>query len=295
MSTASGPLAGKTILITGATRGIGEVAAVELAKLGATIVAVGRERSRMDATAAAIRAASGRAPDTLLGDLSSQADVRRLAGEFRARYDRLDVLVNNAGAVFTSRHESRDGIEMTWALNHLSYLLLTNELLDLLKASGPARVVSVSSEAHRGARIHWDDPEGKRGFNAWGAYGQSKLANILFTVELARRLEGTRVTANCLHPGFVATGFGKNNGGLWQWLMGLAQLAAISPAEGAKTTIYLASSPEVAAISGRYFDKSKVAVPSAEAQRAADATRLWELSERMVGISPAPAPRAAAG
>jgi retinol dehydrogenase 12 len=273
---------GKTILITGATRGIGAVTAQELAKQGARVVVVGRDETRAAETARAIVAVGGTA-DVLLADLSVQADIRRLAQEVRARYERLDVLINNAGAVFTTRQESRDGIEMTWALNHLSYFLLTTLLLDMLVASGPARVVNVSSEAHRGGRINFDDPEGKRGFNAWQAYSQSKLANILFTRELARRLEGTPLTANSLHPGFVATNFGKSNGGVWQWLFGLAHLAAISPEQGAQTTIYLASSPEVAGVSGAYFDKSRPATPSPAAQDAAAAARLWTLSEQQTG------------
>jgi NAD(P)-dependent dehydrogenase (short-subunit alcohol dehydrogenase family) len=273
---------GKTILITGATRGIGAVTAQELAKQGARVIVVGRDAGRAEDIARTIVAAGGVA-DVLVADLSVAAEVRRLAQEVRARYERLDVLVNNAGAVFTTRQENRDGIELTWALNHLSYFLLTTLLLDLLVTSGSARVVNVSSEAHRGGRINFDDPEGKRGFNAWQAYSQSKLANILFTNELARRLEGTAVTANSLHPGFVATNFGKSNGGIWQWLFSLAQFAAISPEQGAQTTIYLASSPEVAGVSGKYFDKSRPATPSPAAQDAVAATRLWELSERQIG------------
>jgi NAD(P)-dependent dehydrogenase (short-subunit alcohol dehydrogenase family) len=293
MTTAE--MAGKRVLITGATRGIGEVAALELARMGADVVAVGRDQARADATAGRIRAATGRTVDMLLADLSSQAEVRRLAETVRSRYDRLDVLVNNAGAVFMERRLSPDGIELTWALNHLSYFLLTNLLLDLLRASAPARMVNVSSEAHRGGQINFADPEGKAGFSGWAAYSQSKLANILFTVELARRLEGSGVTANALHPGFVATGFGKNNGGLWSGLMSLAQLMAIKPDAGARTTVYLASSPEVARVSGKYFDKAKAVTPSAAAQSAADAARLWELSEQMVGLSSGPALRGGGG
>lgn len=285
---------GKTVLITGATRGIGEVAAVELAKLGARVVVVGRDRARGEEAVRTVNEAGGGDAGLLLADLSAQHEVRRLADQFRARYDRLDVLVNNAGAYFATRHESRDGIELTWALNHLAPFLLTNLLCDMLVASGPARVITVSSDAHRMGRINFSDPQGKRGYSGWGAYCQSKLANILFTVELARRLEGTGVTANSLHPGFVATNFGKSNGGVWQWLWGMAHLMAISPEQGAKTTIYLASSPEVAGVSGKYFDACRAVTPSSAARDEAAAARLWELSEAQL-ISPAPAPRGGAG
>ncbi|MEN9934728.1 MAG: hypothetical protein RLZZ387_1307 [Chloroflexota bacterium] len=286
----------KTVLITGATRGIGEVAAVELARKGAHVVVVGRDAARLEETARRVAEASGRRPGTLLADLSVQSEVRRVASEFRAAYSRLDVLINNAGAFYAERRVTRDGIEMTWALNHLSGFLLTSLLLDMLRASAPARIINVSSEAHRMGRMDFADVERRRGYSAWGAYGQSKLANILFTTELTRRLAGTGVTANALHPGFVATGFGKNNSGLWGWLLGLAQVMAISPEEGAKTTIYLASSPEVEGVSGKYFDKCRAVEPAAAAKDVAAAARLWELSERMVDLaSPAPAPRAAAG
>jgi NAD(P)-dependent dehydrogenase (short-subunit alcohol dehydrogenase family) len=275
------------VLITGATRGIGEVAALELARLGAHVVAVARNPARGEATVRRIREATGREVDLLLADLAAQAEVRRLAAEVHARYERLDVLVNNAGAVFTSRQVSPDGVELTWALNHLAPFLLTQLLIDIMKASAPARIVTVSSDAHRAGRIAWEDPEHRRGYNGWIAYSQSKLANVLFTVELARRLEGTGVTANVLHPGFVATGFGKNNGGLWRWLMGLAHLAAITPEEGAKTTVYLASAPEVEGVTGWYFERCAPLLPATAARSTADAARLWELSERMVGLTTA--------
>ncbi|HJZ48859.1 MAG TPA: SDR family oxidoreductase [Roseiflexaceae bacterium] len=279
-------LSGKICLVTGATAGIGEVTARRLAGMGAAVTIVGRNVERAAASAARIKAATGATVEFLLADLSSQADIRRLANEFLARHSRLDVLVNNAGAIFKRRLESVDGIEMTWALNHMSYFLLTNLLLGALQAAAPSCIVNVASDAHNGAQINFDDPQLKRGYSAWRAYGQSKLANILFTVELARRLDGTAVSANALHPGFVASNFGKNNGGLFAILIGLAQrVAAISPESGADTSIYLASSPEVAGVSGQYFETCRAVMPSAEAQDRTAAARLWQLSEALVGAT----------
>jgi len=279
-------LSGKICLITGATAGIGEVTARRLAGMGAAVTIVGRNVERAAASAARIKAATGATVEILVADLSSQADIRRLANEFLARHTRLDVLVNNAGAVFLRRLESVDGIEMTWALNYLSSFLLTNLLLGALHAAAPSRIVNVASDEHSGAQINFDDPQLKRGYSGRRAYGQSKLATILFTVELARRLDGTAVTANVLHPGFVASNFGKNNGGLFAILLGLAQrVAAISPESGAETSIYLASSPEVAGVSGQYLDKCRAVAPSAEAQDRTAAARLWQLSEALVGAT----------
>jgi retinol dehydrogenase-12 len=276
-------LTGKVCLVTGATRGIGEVTARELARQGAAVTIVGRSPERAAASAARIKAATGASAEVLIADLASQAQVRRLAGEFLTRHQHLDVLINNAGAVFTRRAESADGIEMTWALNHLSYFLLTNLLLGALRAAPAGRIVNVASDAHRGAKINFDDPQFKRGYNGWRAYGQSKLANILFTVELARRLEGSGVTANALHPGFVASGFGHNNGTVFGILIGLAQrVAAIDTEAGAKTSVYLASAPELAGVSGSYFEKSRAVAPSPEAQDTAAAARLWQISEELV-------------
>ena len=237
---------------------------------------------------AKIRQAVPAAPvDTFLADLSVQADVHRLADEVKVKYPKLDVLLNNAGAMIHPRQDSADGIEQTWALNHLAYFLLTDLLLDLLKATPGARVVSVASEAHRIARngINFADVEGKQSYGAWKAYGQSKLANILFTRELARRLKasGSTVTANCLHPGFVRTNFSAGKGfGFWAFRQ-LSRVMAISPEEGARTSIYLASSPEVAGTSGAYFAKSRPGQPTAAAQDDAAASRLWTLSEAMTG------------
>jgi NAD(P)-dependent dehydrogenase (short-subunit alcohol dehydrogenase family) len=270
-------------LITGATSGIGEVTARELARRGMHVIIVGRSAGRVAATVARIKQATGVEVETLIADLSSQAGVRSVAEAFLQRHQRLDVLINNAGGFFASRQVSADGIELTWALNHMSYFLLTNLLIDTLRASAPARVINVSSDAHRGGVIRWDDLLFTRGYNGWAAYAQSKLANILFSNELARCLEGTGVTSNALHPGFVATRFAHNNGIIWGGLMALMQrLFAITPEEGAQTSIYLATAPEVATISGRYFVKSRETPPAPQAQDMAAAARLWEISERMV-------------
>ena len=289
----SNSMHGKVVLITGATAGIGLVTARELARLGATVVGVARNPQKAAQVAEQIRADTGATVHFLIADLSSLAEVRRLADEFKRQYSRLDVLVNNAGAVNMTRQETVDGYELTFALNHLSYFLLTTLLLDLLKASAPSRIINVSSNAARGGRINFDDLEGRRGYSGFGAYSQSKLANILFTFELARRLQGTGVTVNALHPGFVATNFGHNNGGLMTTGIRLVQrFAALKPDQGAATQIYLASSPEVEGVTGQYFTKSRPAKAPAAAYDEADARRLWEVSERMTAerTSAAPAP-----
>lgn len=278
-------------LVTGATSGIGEVTARELARRGMHVVIVGRDAERTAATVARIKQATGVDVEPLIANLSSQAGVRSVAEAFVQRHTRLDVLVNNAGGFFAARQVSADGIEMTWALNHMNYFLLTNLLLDTLRASAPARVVNVSSDAHRGGRMRWDDLQFTRGYNGWAAYAQSKLANILFSNELARRLAGSGVTSNALHPGFVATRFAHNNGAFWGGAMALMQrLWAISPEEGAQTSIYLATAPEAATISGKYFAKSRETAPAPQAQDMDAAARLWEISERML-VSSAPVPR----
>ena len=282
----------KTILITGATAGIGEVAALELARMGATIVGVGRNPAKCTAVAERIRQETGNPKvDFLVADLSVQAQVRRVATEFRQRYDRLDVLINNAGAFYMQREMSTDGHEMTWALNHLAYFLLTDLLLDMLKASAPARIINVASDAHQGGTINLIDPEGKEKYSGWRAYAQSKLANIMFTYELARRLAidptASGVTVNTLHTGFIAINFARNNTTGWRRPFGLLltvlqRLAARSPQEGAETIIYLASDPTVTGITGQYFVKKMVAKSSAASHDATVSGRLWTLSEEMV-------------
>lgn len=280
-----GPMKGKTCLVTGATSGIGEIAARELARRGARVLIVGRSPARCAATVERIRAETGTsALESMVADLSSQAEVRRLADEVRGRCDRLDVLVNNAGGMFLDRRESVDRIELTLALNHLSYFLLTNALLPLLEAGTPARIVNVASDAHKGASIDFDDIQCRRRYSGWRAYQRSKLANILFTYELARRLEGTRVTANTLHPGFVRTNFFKDFTGWVGFLMKLgASLIAITPEEGARTTIHLASSPEVEGVTGQYFVKSRPARSSPQSHDRAAGERLWQISEELTG------------
>lgn len=280
----NGRLQNKIIMVTGATSGIGEATAHNVAAMGATLIIVARNPDKAAATQTSIQQQTGNQPEILLADLSTQAQIRQLATAFQAKYDRLDVLVNNAGVFNLSREESADGYEMTWATNHLNYFLLTNLLLDSLKASSAGRVVNVASGAHTGGEIFFDDPNLTENFSSWKAYSQSKLANVMFSYELARQLEGTSIMTNALHPGFVRTGFAKNNGLLGRLLMPVVGLAAISPEKGAETMTYLASSPEVDGVSGKYFDKKK-AIPSAEqSYDEAAQKRLWEISAEMVGL-----------
>jgi NAD(P)-dependent dehydrogenase (short-subunit alcohol dehydrogenase family) len=276
-------MTGKTVLITGATNGIGKEAARGLAKLGARVLIVGRNAQKCAETVAELQRSTGnQAIEALTADLSAMAEVRRLADEVKARYPRLEVLINNAGAYFSKRLTSADGYEMTFALNHLSYFYLTTLLLDLLKASAPARIVNVSSEAHQFARLNLVNPHKPPVYSGFRIYGESKLANIVFTYELARRLEGTGVTANAMHPGFVRTGFGRNNAGLASKLFGFMQRFALTPEQGADTIIYLASSPEVEGVSGKYFVKRK-AKPSSRASYDQQTWEgLWTLSERLI-------------
>ena len=280
-------MAGKRCLVTGATAGIGEVTARDLAGLGASVVLVGRDPGKCEATADRIRDRTGNtAVETLVADLSSMAEVRRLADEFRGRHDRLDVLVANAGALFLERSETVDGFERTFALNHLSPFLLTNLLLEPLRAASPSRVVVVASDAHRGMALDFDDLQARRGrYRGMFAYGRSKLANILFARELARRLAGAGVTANALHPGFVASSFFSGTGPARWAMRRLADLFAIAPEEGARTSVHLASSPEVSGVSGRYFAKCREATPSAAARDVEAARRLWRASEDLVGLA----------
>jgi len=277
---------GRICLITGGTNGIGKRTAQELARMGATVVIVGRSAQKTQRVVEEIRAASGsHAVDSLLADLSSQEEIRRLASEFKSKYSRLHVLLNNAGAIFLRRKLSVDGIEMTFALNHLAYFLLTNLLLDTVKASTPARIIDVASNAHTSGKIEFDNLQGERKYGP-GAYGNSKLANILFTTELARRLEGTGVTVNALHPGFVATGIAKNNGTIMAALVSIfLPLVAVSPAKGAETPIYLATSPSIEGITGKYFFDSHVVQAAPQATDMVVARKLWEVSAEMVHLA----------
>jgi NAD(P)-dependent dehydrogenase (short-subunit alcohol dehydrogenase family) len=274
---------GKRVLMTGGSNGIGLAAARELAARGADLSIVARSQARADAAAAQIQAAGGGRPvDVLLADLSSQAAVRRLAAEVLERYPRLEVLVNNAGAIYGSRRLSEDGFELTWALNHLAPFLLTTLLLQRLQESAPARIVTTSSDAHQGAHIPFDDIAAERSYRGQGfiRYGQTKLANILFTAELARRLQGTGVTANSFHPGFVASGFNLNNSLLMRLGMTLARPFARSPEKGADTLVWLVDSAEVGSESGGYFVERRRVTPTSAAQDAEAAAKLWELSEQ---------------
>jgi retinol dehydrogenase-12 len=269
----------KVCLVTGATGGIGLVTARELARQGANVTLLSRNAERCQAAAERIRQETGnQAVDFIAADLSSQSEVRRAAQAFLERHAQLDVLVNNAGGFFWRRSESVDGLEMTLALNHLSYFLLTNLLLEAIKASPSARIVNVSSDAQRGARINFDDLQNKRRYAGFRAYAQSKLMNVLFTYELSRRLEGSGVTANALHPGFVASGFAKNNGLLFRIFMPLAQLGALTPEEGARTSIYLASSPDVVGVSGKYFTKERAVQSDPASYDEQTARQLWDVS-----------------
>jgi len=278
-------LSGKVCLVTGATLGIGRETALGLAAMGATLVLVGRDADRTRETVAQITRETGNASvDSFVFDLSLQTGVRALAAAFSAKYPRLDVLVNNAGAVFMQREVTAEGVERTWALNHLAPFLLTNLLLDRLKASAPSRIVTVASSAHEPGAIHFDDLQGAKSYAGFRAYSQSKLANVMFTYALARRLAGTGVTANCLHPGVVATGFGHNTPGLVRTLVSLARPFLLTAAKGAKTSIYLASSPEVAGVSGKYFAKCRVVASSARSQDVAVQERLWAVSAKETGL-----------
>ena len=275
---------GRICLITGATSGIGKETALGLARQGAHVSIVGRDADRTRATADWIRReARTNQVAFLLADLSSQADVRSLAREFAGGNSRLDVLVNNAGAIFARREMTVDGFERTWALNHLAYFLLTQELIELLKTSGAARIVNVASTMHTGGVIDFGDLQGEKSYSGIRAYSQSKLANVLFTYALARRLRGTSVTANCLHPGGVATGFGQNRPGALKLLLRLARPFLLTAERGAATSLYLASSPNVEGVSGKYFAKCKPARSSAASYDEALQERLWALSLDQIG------------
>lgn len=270
---------GKVCLVTGATDGIGKVSARVLAELGAKVIIVGRNPEKSAIVLAELRSISGNENiDLLMADLAVMQEVRDLAEQVISRYDRIDVLLNNAGGYFTKHEITSDGLEMTFALNHMSYFLLTNKLMELLKYSAPARIVNVSSDAHYGVDMEFENLNGEQEYKAWKAYQKSKLANVLFTYELLKKVPGN-ITVNCLHPGFVATNFGHNNGGFFGSVLKIAQrISAINPEEGAKTSIFLCSAPEVKGVSGKYFYKCQPKTSSRESRNMDTGKRLWQIS-----------------
>ena len=288
----AGDLQGRVCVLTGATQGIGRAAAESLLSTGVELVLVSRDLTRLQTLASDLRL---RAPEAkvgvVAGDLSRMLEVRRVGAEIRARHHKVDLLLNNAGAVFARREVTVEGLEKTFALNHLAYFLLTQELLPVLREAPAARVVNVASDAHRPARLDLDDLQYERTpYSAFGAYGRTKLMNILFTREQARRVEGSPITVNAMHPGFVRSGFGQNNPGFFGGIIALGQvLFARTPQRGARTLVWLATSPEVAGASGKYFVDEHEATPSAAARDDATAHRLWEESERLAGLRAAAA------
>ncbi|MDQ3864555.1 MAG: SDR family oxidoreductase [Actinomycetota bacterium] len=285
MDNSNGGMGGKTVLITGGTSGIGKAAAVALGALGANVVVVGRNPERGQRALEEIKAQSrNESVELMLADLSVQAEVRRLAEEFLESHDRLDVLVNNAGLVQSRRTETPDGIETTLAINHLAPFLLTNLLLERLQQSAPSRVITVTSEAQRWGTMDFEDLQSRRKYRGFPVYGMTKLANIMFTFELAERLKGSGVSANCLHPGSVGTNFGKNNRGPMALFFRAAKPFMRSPERGADTLIWLASSPEVDGVSGKYFFDRKEIEAKEVAYDPAVRRRLWEISEDLTGM-----------
>lgn len=276
---------GKTVVITGATSGIGEVAALRLASKGARIVLVARDKARAAAMLDRLSVAGpGVEHRVHYGDLSRLSEMKRLAAGIALAEPKIDVLINNAGALFNIRQLTEDGLEYTFATNHAAYHVLTLGLEKSLRAAGGARVVNTASGAHRGARLDFDDLQSARAYSGFKAYGRSKLCNILWTRELAKRWADAGITVNCLHPGFVATRFGDQSGGFLQSLFGVAKIFAISPEKGAQTIIHLASAPEVAGVSGGYFYKNRPATPTREAQDDASARRLWDATAKLTGV-----------
>jgi retinol dehydrogenase-14 len=281
-----GPMAGKTVLVTGGTGGIGRATAMGLAKLGAHLGITGRDRERTVEAAREIRAAGDGQVELFVADLSSQSEVRRLAEQVLQTYPHIDVLVNNVGGSWNTRHVTADGLEHTFALNHLAPFLLTNLLLDRLTQSAPARVVTVASNAHTTGRIDFDDLQGEQSYSGSRAYSQSKLANILFTYELARRLQATSVTANTLHPGVVRTSFGAEDpGGIQRLIVPFVRPFMKAPEQGAATSIHLASSPDLEQVSGRYFANSKPKRSSKASYDETAAARLWQVSAELVTLT----------
>ena len=277
---------GKTVVVTGGTSGIGEVAAKRLAQMGARIVLIARDKSRAAATLRRLRERGPKLAHSVHhADLTRLAEMKRVAAQIASQEPRIDVLINNAGALFGTRQVTEDGLEYTFALNHMAYFVMTEGLRERLTASAPARIVNTASASHYEAMLDFNDLQSEKGFSATKAYGRSKLCNVLLTRELARRLQGTGVTANCLHPGFVATRFGDQSGGLISHFVWFAKFFAISPEKGAQTIVYLASSPDVAGMTGKYFDECRVTTPSLPAHDERAASLLWERSAALAGMT----------
>jgi NAD(P)-dependent dehydrogenase (short-subunit alcohol dehydrogenase family) len=276
---------GKVVAITGGTSGIGEVAADALAKMGARIILVARDRSRAQATLERLRRSGpGVVHSAVFGDLTRLDEMKRVASAIADQSPRIDVLINNAGALFGTRRLTDDKLEYTFALNHMAYFVIAHGLRERLLASNAARIINTASAAHRGATLDFDDLQSAKSFGAMKAYSRSKLCNILFTRELARRLTDTQITANCFHPGFVATRFADETGGLISRLAWIAKLFAISPSEGAETIVYLASSPEVTKTTGKYFYRCRQTQPSPAALNDRAALALWQRSAAIAGV-----------
>jgi NAD(P)-dependent dehydrogenase (short-subunit alcohol dehydrogenase family) len=286
-----GRVNGKTAVVTGATSSIGRVTARELARAGARVVVVARDVGRGQASVDEIRRDTKNDDvSVMLCDLASQASIRRFAADFRARFDRLHVLVNNAAVILGERRVTEDGLEATFSTNHLAYFLLTKLLLGALEASAPARIVSVASEVHRAARLEWDDLQfERRPYTPMAAYGQSKLANVVWNAELARRLHGTGVTANCLHPGVIASNIGTAGPGWMRLGMKLVSPLLMTPEKGAATSLYLATSPAVKDITGAYFVRKKPRATSTAARDPSAGLRLWAVCEELTGETAAAA------
>jgi retinol dehydrogenase 14 len=278
-------MTGKTCLITGGNSGIGKATALGLARMGGNVVIVSRSKEKGEKALTDIISTSGnRNVELMIADMSSQDSVRRLASDFKAKHEKLHLLVNNAGVYLTKRISTVDGLEATFAINHLGTFLLTSLLLDVLKASAPARIVNVSSDAHYGAKVNFEDLQGEKKFSGWQAYGQSKLAMILFTHELAKRLEGTGVSVNSAHPGVVRTNFANNNG-LVTFGFRFLRPFFISPRTAAKRILYVATSPDLDGVNGKYFTKMHEARSSEESYEYESARRLWQISEQLTNLS----------
>jgi len=276
---------GRTCLITGATDGIGKEAAIELAKKGCNLILIGRNKEKGEKVVEEIRKVAENHVDIdyFVADLMLMKEVSRVADEVSRKYPKIDVLLNNVGAYFAFRDVTEEGFERTFALNHLGYFLMTKKLLPLVEKSDYKRIVNVSSSAHYGIDFEFDNMNGEKKYSGFDVYKKSKLANVMFTYELAKRIEGTGITANCLHPGFVSTNFGKNNNFLWRNVIRVAMwLTAISVKDGAKTSIHLACSDEVKDITGRFFANSQIKKGSSKAKNEEHNRKLWELSEEFV-------------